>query len=96
MTKRKPRESHAANGRRGKKKAKNGLAGPSRKLYDKVTVKDPVCSKCYREITEILRSARTKAYRASNFFMVEAYWNIGRMIVEEERQNKARSRYGEQ
>jgi predicted nuclease of restriction endonuclease-like (RecB) superfamily len=48
----------------------------------------------YELIAEALRTARLKAYRAVNFVMVEAYWNIGRMIVEEEQQGKERAEYG--
>jgi len=48
----------------------------------------------YDSIAEVLRTARSKAYRAVNFVMVEAYWNIGRMIVEEEQQGKNRAEYG--
>ncbi len=49
----------------------------------------------YDSIAEVLRTARSNAYRAVNFVMVEAYWNIGRMIVEEEQQGKERAGYGE-
>ena len=45
-------------------------------------------------VAEILRAARSNAYRAVNFTMVEAYWNVGRMIVEEEQQGKERAEYG--
>ena len=38
----------------------------------------------YRGIKSILESARTKAYQAVNFAMVEAYWEIGRRIVAEQ------------
>ena len=31
----------------------------------------------YNSIKSILENARAKAYRAINFAMVEAYWNIG-------------------
>ena len=48
----------------------------------------------YQSIAEILRAARANAYRAVNFAMVEAYWNVGRMIVEEEQQGKERAEYG--
>jgi predicted nuclease of restriction endonuclease-like (RecB) superfamily len=48
----------------------------------------------YDSIAEVLRAARSNAYRAVNFVMVEAYWNIGRMIVEEEQQGKERAEYG--
>ena len=49
----------------------------------------------YESIAEILRAARSNAYRAVNFVMVEAYWNVGRMIVEEEQQGEERAGYGE-
>lgn len=48
----------------------------------------------YRSVAEVLRAARTQAYRAVNFAMVEAYWHIGRMIVEEEQQGQERADYG--
>jgi len=48
----------------------------------------------YQSIAEVLQNARRNAYRAVNFAMVEAYWHIGRMIVEEEQQGKARAEYG--
>ena len=48
----------------------------------------------YQSVAEILRAARANAYRAVNFVMVEAYWDVGRMIVEEEQQGKERAEYG--
>ena len=36
----------------------------------------------YKHIKEILATARTKAFSAVNFAMVEAYWEIGKSIVE--------------
>ena len=48
----------------------------------------------YDSIAEVLRAARSNAYRAVNFVMVEAYWDIGRMIVEEEQHGKERAEYG--
>lgn len=48
----------------------------------------------YESIAGVLRTARSNAYRAVNFVMVEAYWNIGRIIVEEEQQGKERAEYG--
>lgn len=35
-------------------------------------------------VKSVLDSARDKAYAAVNFAMVEAYWNIGRLIVEKQ------------
>lgn len=48
----------------------------------------------YYSVAEVLRRARAQAYRAVNFAMVEAYWNVGRMIVEEEQQGEERAEYG--
>lgn len=49
----------------------------------------------YQAVTDVLQNAHRKTYRAVNFVMVEAYWNVGRMIVEEELQGKKRAGYGE-
>ena len=38
----------------------------------------------YNEIKQILVSARNKVYQTANFAMVEAYWNIGKSIIEEQ------------
>ena len=51
--------------------------------------------KIYSQIKEILTSARTKAYSAINFAMVEAYWFIGKQIVEAQSGNE-RAEYGTQ
>jgi predicted nuclease of restriction endonuclease-like (RecB) superfamily len=48
----------------------------------------------FEEVRTILAQARQKAYTAVNFTMVEAYWEIGRRIVEEEQQGKGRADYG--
>lgn len=45
-------------------------------------------------IREILLSARHTAYKAVNFAMVTAYWNIGKLIVEDEQNGNARAKYG--
>jgi hypothetical protein len=45
-------------------------------------------------IAENLQNARRNAYCAINFTMVEAYWNVGRMIVEEEQKGSERAEYG--
>ncbi len=46
------------------------------------------------EIKQILSSARQNAYAAINTAMVEAYWRVGKRIVEEEQQGKQRAEYG--
>jgi len=49
----------------------------------------------YGQIKEILTTARAKAYSAVNFAMVEAYWLIGKQIVEAQAGNE-RAEYGAQ
>ena len=56
-----------------------------------------IISKTYiSEIKQILREARAKAYTTINSAMVEAYWLIGKRIVEEEQQGKNRAEYGQE
>ena len=48
------------------------------------------------EIKQILAEARQKAYVSINSAMVEAYWLIGKRIVEEEQQGAKRAAYGKE
>ena len=48
-----------------------------------------------QEIKEILSQARQKTYQAINSAMVEAYWSIGKRIVQEEQNGKEKATYGE-
>ena len=48
----------------------------------------------YGAIRQVLQSARQTAYKAVNFAMVQAYWQVGRLIVEDEQKGKARAEYG--
>lgn len=47
------------------------------------------------EIRGILITARQKTYTAVNSAMVEAYWLIGKRIVEQEQHGEERAVYGE-
>lgn len=49
--------------------------------------------KFYNEIRSILNIARNKVYKTANFAMVEAYWNIGKSIIEEQSGNE-KAEYG--
>ena len=49
-----------------------------------------------QEIKRIVTNARQKAYAAINSAMVEAYWQMGKRIVEQEQQGKDRADYGSQ
>lgn len=53
-------------------------------------------SRLFEDIRAILRDARGRAYTAANAAMVDAYWRIGRRIVEEEQGGAARAEYGSQ
>lgn len=48
-----------------------------------------------KDIVQILNSARQNAYKAVNTAMLEAYWHIGKRIVEEEQSGNIRAAYGE-
>ena len=48
----------------------------------------------YKQVASILNAARNKAYAAVNYAMVEAYWEIGRSIVEEQG-DEERAGYGD-
>ena len=48
----------------------------------------------YEGVKKILQTARDNAYRQVNFIMVEAYWYIGKQIVEEEQKGEDRAKYG--
>ena len=49
----------------------------------------------YNEVKEILAQARNRAFSAVNTAMVEAYWLVGKRIVEEEQKGEERAAYGE-
>ena len=48
------------------------------------------------EIKEILRTSRQNAAQQVNSELLNAYWNIGRIIVEHEQDSKTRAEYGTQ
>lgn len=50
----------------------------------------------YDTINQIIEDARNTVYRTANFMMIQAYWHIGRAIVEEEQNGKERADYGKQ
>ena len=49
----------------------------------------------YAQIRDILQAARQRSYRAVNLAMIEAYWQIGRQIVEHEQAGENRAAYGQ-
>ncbi len=57
----------------------------------KSIITDTSISKLYSSVREILLSARGKAYAAVNSAMVHSYWQIGKIITEEELGGKQRA-----
>jgi predicted nuclease of restriction endonuclease-like (RecB) superfamily len=49
----------------------------------------------YDQIKDILQAARQRSYRAVNLAMIEAYWQVGRQIVEHEQAGEQRAAYGQ-
>ncbi|WP_406042168.1 YhcG family protein [Succinimonas sp.] len=54
------------------------------------------CKDIYAEIRETLLKFRSQAYSAVNFAMVQAYWQVGRIIVEHEQNGRLRADYGKE
>ena len=50
----------------------------------------------YSKIADLLKIAKQNVVRAVNQTMVYTYYEIGRMIVEDEQQGKERAEYGKQ
>lgn len=48
------------------------------------------------EIRGLIETARQQVVRAVNSSMVQTYWHIGRLIIEDEQQGEARAAYGKQ
>jgi len=46
-------------------------------------------------VKQIIESAREKSYRVVNSYLLESYWNIGKLIVEHEQKGSSRATYGE-
>ncbi len=58
-------------------------------------MKVTVLKNFFGDVKLILENARRKAYQSVNSAMVEAYWLIGKRIVEEEQEGKERADYGD-
>lgn len=50
----------------------------------------------YTSIASVIQQARQQVKQAVNQQMVQAYWHIGRLIVEQEQQGQERAEYGKQ
>lgn len=54
----------------------------------------PLKDNLYQRISSLLRAAREKAIQSVNSVMVEAYWHVGREIVQAEQKGQSRAGYG--
>ena len=54
----------------------------------------PLAEQFVADIRQIIATARTNAVRSVDFCRVQMYWNLGKRILEEEQQGKARADYG--
>jgi predicted nuclease of restriction endonuclease-like (RecB) superfamily len=70
------------------------MAKPKKTISPSVSPFPSELEVLYTDIRQILLQAREKAYQAVNAEMVQAYWQIGRMIVEHEQQGRQRAEYG--
>ncbi|MEQ1732286.1 MAG: DUF1016 N-terminal domain-containing protein [Bacteroidia bacterium] len=48
----------------------------------------------FNTIKELIVLSRQRAYRMANATLLETYWNIGKLIVEDEQQGNAKAEYG--
>lgn len=61
-----------------------------------MTDKELIPGGLYQSIVEVIAQARQQVRQAVNQQMVQAYWHIGRLIVEQEQQGQERAEYGKQ
>jgi len=53
-------------------------------------------SELFNAIKEIISQSRLKVFRTANSALPESYWQIGKLIVEDEQQGKLRATYGKE
>lgn len=56
----------------------------------------PDITSLYKNVKLVIEEARETVYRSANITMVQSYWQIGKLIVEEEQNGKERAEYGKQ
>jgi predicted nuclease of restriction endonuclease-like (RecB) superfamily len=52
-------------------------------------------NKIYQTIKEIIVLSKQRVYRMANSALLETYWHIGKIIVEDEQQGKLKATYGD-
>ena len=56
----------------------------------------PTTEKLYAEIANLIQSARYAVASQVNTTLLVTYWNVGKLIVEDEQNNQQRAEYGKQ
>jgi predicted nuclease of restriction endonuclease-like (RecB) superfamily len=56
--------------------------------------KNLTSDKLYKSISTLVNETRARVYRQTNALLLQLYWDIGRLIVEDEQQGKSRAKYG--
>jgi predicted nuclease of restriction endonuclease-like (RecB) superfamily len=80
------------------KKPTKKVHKPLKKSNKKVSENTSINSieKLYNHIKQIIEEGKNNAYRAVNFAMVQTYWQIGKLIIEEEQSGKQKAEYGKE
>jgi len=53
-----------------------------------------VSDKLYQSVRRVIQESRRVVSRIANFAMVETYWRVGHLIVENEQQGSRKAEYG--
>ena len=48
----------------------------------------------FDSVKEVIAKARRNAHRSNNSILLNMYWDIGKLIVNEEQHGKAKAQYG--
>jgi hypothetical protein len=48
----------------------------------------------FESIRQVIISSRQRVYRMANSALLESYWTIGKLIVEDEQKGKTKAEYG--
>lgn len=48
----------------------------------------------FQSVKEIIKQSREKVFRIANFTLLLTYWQIGKLIVDDEQKGKERATYG--
>lgn len=57
---------------------------------------EPVKINLVQAVKKIILLSRQKVFRVANSALLETYWQIGRLIVEDEQKGKEKAEYGKQ